>query len=269
MIRVFPRRNKWTPTDELAFVGNPPLFRPPEQPVKISVTFTWDISEGERLYRAWSDYYQDVELGGVAFGSPCDSFTAGQFIKNGVTFTSRGCPKKCKECFVPEREGKLKEMPITDGYIIQDNNLLACSKEHIKQVFLMLGIQKKYAIFAGGLDFDFLSEWHIDLFHSINIKELWFACDRDKDIPRLLEKKHLLQDFSKDKLRCYVMIGNDETLSQAESRLKKVFQNGFMPFAQLYQPKKQIKYNKSWHDLQRKWSRPAIYKSQMFNFNNG
>jgi hypothetical protein len=25
MIRVFPRRTKWTPTDELAFVGDPPL----------------------------------------------------------------------------------------------------------------------------------------------------------------------------------------------------------------------------------------------------
>ncbi len=49
MIRVFPRKTAWTPTDELAFVGDPPLFRPPEQPVMVSVTFTWDIPEGERL----------------------------------------------------------------------------------------------------------------------------------------------------------------------------------------------------------------------------
>ena len=28
LIRVFPRRNKATPDDELAFVGDPPLFRP-------------------------------------------------------------------------------------------------------------------------------------------------------------------------------------------------------------------------------------------------
>ena len=52
MIRVFPRRTKWTPDDELAFVGDPPLFRPKERVVNISVTFTWDLPEANRLQRA-------------------------------------------------------------------------------------------------------------------------------------------------------------------------------------------------------------------------
>lgn len=65
MIRVFPRKTNWTPTDDLAFVGNTPLFRPEDQPVRVSVVFTWDIPEGERLVRAWSDYYSDVKIGGL------------------------------------------------------------------------------------------------------------------------------------------------------------------------------------------------------------
>lgn len=63
LIRVFPMRTAWTPTDDLAFIGDPGLFRPPEMPVKISVTFTWDIPEAERLLRSWSVYYSDVQKG--------------------------------------------------------------------------------------------------------------------------------------------------------------------------------------------------------------
>ena len=44
MIRVFPYRTKWTPVDDMAFVGSPPMkgFRPddPQTPVHVSCTFT-------------------------------------------------------------------------------------------------------------------------------------------------------------------------------------------------------------------------------------
>lgn len=58
MIRVFPRKTKWTPDDELAFVGDPPLFRPSDnQAVYISVAFSWDIQEGLRLKKSWKRFY--------------------------------------------------------------------------------------------------------------------------------------------------------------------------------------------------------------------
>jgi len=94
MIRVFPRRTKWTPDDELSFVGDPPLFRPQEDlPVSVSVTFTWDRPEGERLVKAWSELYSDVKIGGPAYGDPGGDFIPGRFIKAGAIITSRGCPR--------------------------------------------------------------------------------------------------------------------------------------------------------------------------------
>src|SRR3972149_7485678 len=107
MIRVFPRRTKWTPDDELAFVGDPPLFRPSEQSVSISVLFTWDISEGERLLKAWSRFYQDVKIGGPAFNVPGDDFVPGKFVKNGAVITSRGCPNRCWFCSIWKGDGKI------------------------------------------------------------------------------------------------------------------------------------------------------------------
>lgn len=261
MIRVFPRQTNWIPTDELAFVGDPPLFRPPQQPVRISVIFTWDIPEGERLSRAWGAYYKDVEVSGPAFNAPANEFIPGRFIKQGVTITSRGCNRRCPWCYVPKREGKIREIRIRPGWIIEDNNLLACSREHIERVFDMFREQKRAIYFNGGLDSRLLKKWHKELLDSIKIGEVWFACD---SLPRLnpLEKvAEMLEGIPIKKKRCYVLIGfNGESLTQAEQRLEKVYSLDFLPFAQLYQNQSKKKYPKDWRDLARKWSRPALYR---------
>jgi hypothetical protein len=261
MIRVFPRRTKWTPDDELAFVGDPPLFRPPGNAVYISVTFTWDLEEAYRLKRAWQQFYQTIHLGGPALDDHGGKFTPGEFIKKGVVITSRGCPWKCPWCFVPKREGDICELPITDGWVLQDNNLLACSKDHVEQVFWMLVRQKHSVDFSGGLDGHFLSTWHIDWFKKLKVKQFWFACDNAEAFKRLDKTADLMADFPERKKRCYVMIGYDgESIRDAERRLEKVYSMGFLPFSQLYQGEEWIEYPKEWKKLNRKWSRPAAYR---------
>jgi hypothetical protein len=263
MIRVFPRKTAWTPTDDLAFVGDPPLFRPEGQEVCVSVTFTKDISEGKRLQEAWSNYYEDVKLGGCAFDDPGGEFVPGRFIKEGVTITSRGCNKKCPWCFVPKREGKLREINIANGWIVQDNNLLACSEDHIRRVFSMLRCQNHPIIFSGGLDATLFNEWHRELIDGIRLKELWFACDCHSAIKNLERISKLLNGISTSKKRCYVLIGfQNETIKEAEHRLKSVYDLGFDPFSQLFMSDENIEYNQEWRALNRKWSRPAIYHSE-------
>ena len=66
-----------------------------EIPVHVSVTFTWDKREGERLAKSWSRFYDDVAIGGPAYNDPGGEFVPGQYMKTGVTITSRGCPKRC------------------------------------------------------------------------------------------------------------------------------------------------------------------------------
>jgi hypothetical protein len=265
MIRVFPHRTKWTPTDELAFVGDPPMFRPPEQSVRVSVTFTWDIAEGERLARAWSGFYQDVQIGGPAFGDPGGEFVPGRFIKEGVTITSRGCVRSCPWCLVPPREGHIRELAtIREGWIVQDNNLLACSQEHIEAVFDMLRDQNRAIVFSGGLDARLLQDWHRKLIDSAKVRELWFACDYAAALPSLRRTAQILDGIPERKRRCYVMIGyGDETLREAETRLETVYGLGFLPFSQLYQGEGERTYNDEWRSLNRKWSRPAAYRGNL------
>lgn len=92
VIRVFPRRTHWTPDDELAFTGEPPMFRPGNEwtPVMVSVTFTWDRHRAEQLAKSWGMFYRDVRIGGPAYDDPAGEFTPGMFLKKGCTITSRG-----------------------------------------------------------------------------------------------------------------------------------------------------------------------------------
>lgn len=265
MIRVFPKRTKWTPIDRLAFIGDPPLFRPPEQPVRISCTFTWHIEECERLKKAWLQYYSDVEVGGPAYDDQGEEFIPGRFLKEGMTITSRGCTKECEWCLVPKREGWIRELKVQSGWNVLDNNLLACSQKHIEKVFNMLREQSKGIVFSGGLDAELFQPWHADLLQSIKLKEAWFSCDYPGAIINLQKVATLLPDIPLRKKRCYVLIGfNGENITQAEKRLQNVYSLGFWPFAMLFRPsnilKKENNIGLNWLKLQRKWCRPAIYK---------
>ena len=263
VLRVFPRRTNMTPTDSMAFIGDPPLERPPADCVLVSCTFTWDRTEAERLAMAWSQYYPDVQLGGPAFGDPGETFTPGLFVRKGWVFTSRGCPHECPWCFVPKREGKIRELPIVEGWNIQDNNLLGCSKPHIRAVFDMCRHQRRAVRFIGGFEAAVLDDWVVEELRGLRIAEVWLSCDHDGAIHGLRRAVAKLSWLPRDRLRCYVMLGYDgETLRQAQDRLLGVWEAGCLPFAQLYRDEADsIRWPWEWRNLARLWSRPAATKA--------
>lgn len=269
IIRVFPERTSYTPTDELVFFDEPPMFTLPDLPVMVSVTFSWDIDKGHRLAQAWRTRFKRVELGGPAFDDQGSEFTPGYFVKSGITFTSRGCPKQCPWCPVGKREGKIRELRIQPGNIVQDNNFLACSQGHIEQVFEMLAGQKRGIEFKGGLDIDYLKPWHVELMKKIKIGQsgLWIACDNEAGLKRLPKALDLLGDFPIDKRRCYVMMGyKGDTPDAANRRCEKIYdkERGFLPFAQYYQAisKKKDIVPKEWRFPVWKWARPKAYRQK-------
>jgi hypothetical protein len=124
----------------------------------------------------------------------------------------------------------------------------------------MLQRQGRRIYFNGGLDKHFLRPWHRPLFDGIKLGELWFACDLAGDLPALEKAARILDGIPLRKRRCYTMIGYDqETLAEAETRIERVFELGFMPFCQLYQPPETRTYSEEWRRVRRKWSRPAAY----------
>ncbi|MCL2675548.1 MAG: hypothetical protein FWE84_03040 [Firmicutes bacterium] len=176
---------------------------------------------------------------------------------------------------MPKLEGRLKELLIESGNIIQDNNFLQTSKTHQSKVFEMLKGQKAIC-FKGGLEANLITT---DFAEQINglyyikggkkvsrVAELWLACDTDGAIPHFKRAVAALKrtGFTRYKIKCYVLIGDD--MDKNEVRLREIYNEGVMPFAQLYQPidaEKKKEYSTDWKAFHRMWSRPAATRAHM------
>jgi hypothetical protein len=276
ILRFYPLKTNATPTDDLVQIGEPDLFTYQKtfDCVHISCTFSFDRKEAERLYNVYSKSFRNVSIGGVAFSDPGGEFIPGRYIKSGYVITSRGCPNNCWFCDVPKREGNIRELEIKQGYNVLDSNLLACSDEHIKNVFKILKAQKNKAEFTGGIETARLKEWHIKLFADLKPKQIFFAYDTPNDKEPLFEAGKLLLNngftLSSHVLRCYVLIGyKGDTFDKAEKRLNETIEAGFLPMAMLYRDHENNEPEKKWKQYQREWANIIIVSSKIKKLNYG
>ena len=272
--RVFPRRTNASPDDNLAFFGPPPFVFPPDTNigrVHVSVTFTWDLRKAEWLAKQW-EAIAPVDMGGPAFGGRSGDFEPGMYLKRGHVITSRGCPNRCWFCSEWKREGDVRELPIEDGWLVQDSNLLACSDEHILAVFDMLDRNMSkpypnYPEFRGGLEAKRLKPWHVDLLIKVRTRQMFFAYDEPDDYEPLVAAAGLLfkagYTRKSHELRCYVLIGYPgDTPAKAEKRLRECLDLGLYPQASLWR-NEFGKHEAGWLAFQRRWAKPwfvAKYK---------
>ena len=260
VIRVFPRKTKASPMDENVRFSEPGMFDHADE-VHVSVSFTYDLKRAEYLAKQW-ERVAPVKIGGPATGMRGEEFIPGMYLKNGITITSRGCTNKCWFCSVWKRDGSIRELPIREGHNIADDNLLACSDEHIRKVFEMLRGQKQRAIFSGGIEAKLLQQWMVDEMISLNPEAIYFAYDTPDDLEPLIMAGRMLQEAgfkpSNHSLYCYVLIGYPkDTFERAELRCTEVVKAGFMPYAMLYKNERGEE-NKAWRRFQREWSNFTI-----------
>ena len=287
ILRVFPHRTSYTPTDVAAFIGGPgddsTLLAPHDPPpagkveaVHVSVCFTWDLSRGWRLVRAWQQHYAagvPVLLGGPAVRSPCGDFVPGRYVREGITYTSRGCDGGCAWCQVAAIEGRHRVIEdFAPGHIIADNDFLGCPWPHRERVYRMLGRQPFRVEFRGGLCADKLTPQDVERIGRLRIAKsgLWFACDTAFALEALEWAAHLLKPLGlgREKLRCYVLAGFDPVNSpeSIDGRCREIWQLGFIPFLQMYRGPDETtrrRWPDKWAVVCKRWSRPALSRRAM------
>lgn len=262
IIRVFPTKTNATPTDELVRIRETPSFFDEADEVHVSVTFTWDIPIAEWLAKQWEPV-ATVKIGGPAYNEPGGDFIPGMYMRHGYVITSRGCPNRCWFCAVPKREGgMLRELPVTDGWILTDDNLLACSPGHIDEVFAMLARQPHKPQFTGGLEAALLTPTMAQRIHELHPQSLFFAYDTPNDLDPLVEAGKMLIEAgftkSSNSMRCYVLCGyKGDTFEKAQTRMGEAWRAGFMPMAMLFRDL-EGKYSTDWRRFQRQWANPTI-----------
>jgi hypothetical protein len=156
---------------------------------------------------------------------------------------------------------------VKDGWNILDDNLLACSDEHINRVFDMLSRQSRRPEFTGGLEAARLKKWHAEKLYELKAEQVFFAYDTQSDLEPLIEAGKILKEVGftakSKRLRAYVLIGyKNDTFEKAEHRLRQAYNAGFFPMAMLYRDEGG-KVNMEWAKFQRAWARPAITYSML------
>lgn len=270
--RVFPRRTKATPDDDLAFFRPPQLFDEADE-VHVDVTFTADKAKAESLAEDWR-HVAPVTIGGVAYELdrtepyPLE-FVPGRYIKHGYTFTSRGCPRRCWFCSVWKKRPNVTPLPVVHpGWNVLDDNLLACPEPHVRAVFAMLAKQGRRIEFTGGLEALALQDYQVGLLADMTPRPNCFFAYDPGDPFETLESaatRLISAGFTScsHRLRTYVLIGYPkDTFALATKRLEQMIAIGFTPHAMLWQPETPAaeKYRPApeWRRFQRQWARPAI-----------
>jgi hypothetical protein len=267
LARVFARRTKATPTDALVFFDEPPLDPPEVNEVHVSVTFTWDVPRAVRLARAW-ERIAPVKIGGPGVGTRGGQFTPGMYLKPGYVITSRGCPNRCWFCQVWRREDGLLELPITDGWNVLDDNLLACSVDHFAAVCDMLRKYRGRVRFTGGLEAARVTPYHAGEIHELRPQAVYMAYDTPDDWEPLRAATDMLLSAgfrvrTSHVLACYVLIGYPrDTMEAAQTRIDRVKMLGLMPYAMLWRGSDGHTLPE-WRQLQRRNVRPELIYSRL------
>jgi hypothetical protein len=180
-----------------------------------------------------------------------------------ATFTTRGCPNRCKFCAVPKIEGDFVELPTwKPAPIICDNNLLACSTKHFEKVIDSLR-QFPFVDFNQGLDASLLKSWHVDLFRSLKNPIMRFSFDhiREESAVGKAVNLCLFNGFPRGRIQIYVLFGFEDTPRDAQYRLEKVREWGLFPNPMRYQPLNTLKKNSY---IEEHWTERELFDYSRF-----
>jgi len=157
-------------------------------------------------------------------------------------FLTRGCIRSCPECFVPEKEGKIRAHADIDEFcrhnhtVLMDNNVLA-HPHGIKQIEKM--IKMKISVdFNQGLDARLIDNSMAKLLAKLKWKpSIRLACDSMAMIEPVRKAVELLRwhNATPSQYFCYVLVKGVEDALERVRFLKGIY---VYPFCQPYRDKK-------------------------------
>lgn len=216
-------------------IWNFPLAKKNVDKIYISIIFDWNKKIGYE--------YEDAIIGGSGWDI-CNKLPAEiENIKPHINlgFTTRGCPRKCKFCVVPDKEGK--EYIVGDLFdlwdgknreiTILDNNILSIPQHF--ELICKQAIQKKIKIdFNQGLDYRFLTPEIVNLLKITPHKEYKFAFDHPTYVNGVEKTINILKKGGINRCTWYVLCGYDTEFNEDLQRLNYLRKNGQNAFVQRY-----------------------------------
>lgn len=177
-------------------------------------------------------------------------------VQAGIGFSSRGCVRKCKFCFVPKKEGEFCQAseietllnPKSNVLILNDNNFtadpLAIEKLHeIRDRKLIVDINQ-------GFDIRFMRD---DIAFALSevkhLRSLHFSWDLMGSENQVLKGIKILSKYIKPyRQMCFMLVGFNTQFEEDMYRFRKLTECGIDPFVMIYNqiPDLRLKHFARW-----------------------
>ncbi|MBE3120315.1 MAG: hypothetical protein IMZ50_16380 [Candidatus Atribacteria bacterium] len=200
----------------------------------VSIPFTWNLPTVRAELQQGSWLWNRAVVGGPAtrlmpdYLAGVDGVTVGdtmpgilQRVNLLATRTSIGCPRKCAFCGVRVFEPEFAELDDwPDLPIICDNNLMACSLQHIERVCYRLA-KWEGVDFNQGLDARLMTDDHARLLAIIPKAKCRMSCDSIREQDDIAEAAGLMQaaGIPKSRMPIYALIAFDTDPQECWTRL--------------------------------------------------
>lgn len=167
---------------------------------------------------------------------------AGEIVRAGVGYSSRGCIRLCPYCCVPEKEGALRQVaeiedllnPRSNRLILLDNNLTADPLVLEKlQTIKRLGI---HVDITQGIDVRLVTD---EIAHALSEVKHMRSLHYAWDIPQmesvvLKGVKTLSKHIKTWRHMCYCLVGFNSTFEEDMMRVRKLHEVGVLPYIMIY-----------------------------------
>lgn len=160
-----------------------------------------------------------------------------------IGFTTRGCPRKCPFCIVPQKEGNLKVVGNLYSFwdeqkkvVLLDNNLTAAPMRHFEMLMEQFRKTRVSVDFSQGLDLRLLRNEHCIALKGVKRnKQIHFAWDRMKDEERIMRGLSIFSShFHPSNAMVYILIGFDTTPEEDLYRVEILRKMGVDPYVMPY-----------------------------------
>jgi len=223
----------------------------------------WDLikrlpTEIETCCADYDLYTADMiapKIGGI-MTKESRSRKAQEIVDAGMGFTSRGCVRSCGFCFVPKKEGALKQdqeihdiiNPRSNVIILHDNNLTAdphcIDKLHeIRDRRLVVDINQ-------GCDVRLMTPEIAQALSEVkHLRSLHYAWDLMEFEDKVLSGIELLKQFIRPyRQMCFMLVGFNTTFEQDMYRFRKLVEFGIDPYVMRYNqlPDERLKHFARW-----------------------
>lgn len=205
---------------------------------------------------------------------------AEEIVNAGVGFLSRGCPRRCKFCCVPEKEGGLRRVGSISDIINPNSNFLClldnslCANDDILEILAEIRDRNLVLDISQGIDVRLLTDEVAKALSEVrHWRSLHYAFDSPQARNSVLAGIEILSKFVRRSAQmCFVLTGFDTPFELDMERVMLLKERGVRPYVMVYRcPHSPEKKDDSFEatrlrHFQRWVNAPAaIYKSSPFS----